>query len=112
MPAQACVLIYILFTMTAWVLVFVRAKRKRSLIKLATAHFEGTPRREEWVAACGGISWLLGDFRCLSILKEHHSTLPGHVAEAYRGYTAMSRTTYISLAFLFGFALIAYKICD
>lgn len=112
MPALACVLIYGLLTVTASAMVFARAKSKRSLIKIATGYFQCTPLRDEWARACGGISWLLGDFRCLGLLKAYRLTLPRDVGEAYRSYIAMSRAAYISIAFLFGFALTAYRIFD
>ena len=107
---QTTFLIYILLTLVAWVLMFVRAKRKRALIKLAGSYFEGTPYREQWVVASGGIWRLLGDLPSLNLMKQHRKTLPVSVADAYRNYISVSRATYGSILLLLGFALTAHWI--
>jgi hypothetical protein len=112
MSGLVCLLVYVILTVAASAAIFVRATRKRDLIRLAEGHFEQDPLRDAWAAASGGLWPYLGDVRRLRFLTAHLATVPNDIRVAHNQYST-ANTAAIGLIFLLlSFALFGHRICS
>ncbi len=109
MTGLTLLMIYAILTVAVWWALFMRAVKRRTLMRLASIYFQGSMFKDDWIAASRGFSTYLTDMRRLQILKNHLSTVPNDVSVSFRQYVLVSRIAYSLIFVLIGFAMLAYK---
>ena len=111
MTGVACLILYVMLSIAAWTLLFMRATRRRTLLNLARNHFESSAGDAEWTATTAASWSYIADMRRVRFIRNHLALASDAVATAYGRFRTASRIAYVAIALLIGLALFGYKIC-
>lgn len=106
---SGCVLLALAPVVGAWVALFLRARYRDQLIKLAAPIMEQGEHRAQWMRGSPGVDWLLQPSRRIRLLKS--ATLPPELQRLRQRFTLWTYVSVALVALVVVVASTAHLIC-
>lgn len=109
---ETCMLVFLVLLLASIVMQWLRARKRRNLVRRFDTDLLEAIDREKWRAVDQSMDWFFKDFRKLQVIKQYAGRVSHEFKAEFDHYRRFSRAEMTVTASMLLFALTAFLFCN